>query len=53
LVSLKNELVRHRQFQDRTEARQAIFEGLYNRQRLHQVLEYRSPEKFEQQESDS
>ena len=54
--TLKNELVQHRQFQDRTEARQAIFEyieGFYNRQRLHQALGYRSPEEFEQQESDS
>jgi transposase InsO family protein len=53
--TLKNELVRHRQFQDRTEARQAIFEyieGFYNRTRLHQALGYRSPEEFEQQESD-
>lgn len=54
--TLKNELVRHRQFQDRTEAKQAIFEyieGFYNRQRLHQALGYRSPEEFEQQDSDA
>ena len=54
--TLKNELTRHRQFDDRAEARQAIFEyieGFYNRQRLHQALNYRSPEEFEQQESDS
>ena len=54
--TLKNELVRHRQFQDRAEARQAIFEyieGFYNRQRLHQALGYRSPEEFEQQVTDS
>jgi putative transposase len=53
--TLKNELVRHRQFQDQGEARQAIFEyieGFYNRQRLHQALGYRSPEEFEQQASD-
>jgi putative transposase len=54
--TLKNELVRHRQFQDQAEARRAIFdylEGFYNRQRLHQTLGYRSPEEFEQQDSDS
>ena len=54
--TLKNELTRHRQFHDRAEARQAIFEyieSFYNRQRLHQALGYRSPEEFEQPESDS
>lgn len=53
--TLKNELVRHRQFQDRAEARHAIFEyieGFYNSRRLHQALGYRSPDEFEQQESD-
>jgi transposase InsO family protein len=51
--SLKNELVRHRQFQNQTEARYAIaeyIERFYNRQRLHQTLGYRSPEEFERQE---
>ena len=50
LSTFKNELVRHQQFQDRTEARQAIFEYIedfYNRQCLHQALGYRSPEEFE------
>jgi len=54
--TLKNELVRHRQFQNQTDARQAIFEyieGFYNRQRLHQALGYRSPEEFEREASDS
>jgi transposase InsO family protein len=54
--SLKNELVRHRSFQNQAEARQAIFEyieGFYNRQRLHQTLGYQSPEEFEQETSDS
>jgi len=54
--TLKNELVRHRQFQDQAEARHAIFEyieGFYNRRRLHQALGYRSPEEFEQQARDS
>jgi hypothetical protein len=35
--SLKNKLVRHRQFRDQAEPRQAIveyLEGFYNRQRL-------------------
>jgi len=51
--SLKNELVRHRNFAQHTEARYAIAEYIevfYNRQRLHQALGYRSPEEFEQQE---
>ena len=54
LSSLKNELVRHRQFQNQAEARQAIVEYIeecYNPQRLHQALGYRSPEEFERQES--
>lgn len=54
--SLKNELVRHRQFQNQTEARQAIadyIEGFYNRERLHQALGYRSPEEFEKMAGDS
>lgn len=54
--TLKNELTHNYSFQDRTEARQAIFEyieGFYNRQRLHQTLGYRSPEEFEQQTGDS
>ncbi len=54
--SLKNELTHERSFQDRTEARHAIFEyieSFYNRQRLHQTLGYRSPEEFERQASDS
>ncbi len=46
--TLKNELVRHRQFQDRAEARHVT----YNRQRLHQALGYRSPEEFEREDSD-
>ncbi len=54
--TLKNELTHHQPFQDRTEARRAIFEyieGFYNRKRLHQTLGYRSPEKFEQHAGDS
>ena len=52
--SLKNELVRHRQFHNQAEAPVAIteyIERFYNRERLHQALGYRSPQEFEQQES--
>lgn len=52
--TLKNELVRHRQFQNQAEAQVAIedyIDQFYNRQRLHQALGYRSPEEFERQES--
>ena len=48
--SLKNELVRHRQFQNQAEAREAIaeyIERFYNRQRVHQIFGYRSLEEFE------
>jgi putative transposase len=49
--SLKNKLVRHRQFQNQAEARQAIvgsIEECSTRQRWHQALGYRSPEEVEQ-----
>jgi putative transposase len=54
--SLKNELVRHRRFQNQAEAQVAIVEYIeqfYNRQRLHQALGYRSPEEFERMGSES
>ena len=54
LSSLKNELVRHRQIHNHTEAQVAIEDDIdqfYNRQRLPQALGYRSPEEFERQES--
>lgn len=54
--SLKNELVRHRQFANQLEARYAIadyIECFYNRQRLHQALGYRSPEEFEKMAGES
>jgi putative transposase len=47
--TLKNELVRHRQFVSQAEAQMAIEDYIarfYNRQRLHQALGYRSPEEF-------
>ena len=48
--SLKNELVHFHNFHTREEARAAIFkyiEIFYNRQRLHQTLDYVSPVEFE------
>jgi putative transposase len=50
--SLKYELVYHRSFNTRTEARTAIFdyiETFYNRVRLHSSLDYLSPSHFESQ----
>ena len=49
--NLKNELTWHCRYQNRDEARVAIFdyiEVFYNRQRRHQTLGYLSPEQFEQ-----
>ncbi len=48
--SLKYELVYHRRFTSRAEARTAIFdyiETFYNRTRLHSSLAYQSPNRFE------
>lgn len=48
--NLKNELVHHVVFEDREQARAAIFdymEMFYNRNRLHQALGYRSPVDYE------
>ncbi|SRR5713226_2916274 len=50
--NLKNELIWHRTFQTRDEARRAIFdyiECFYNRNRLHQTLDYVSPVRYEEQ----
>jgi transposase InsO family protein len=50
--TLKNDLVHERDYQTREEARAEIFEFIevfYNRQRLHQMLGYVSPEQFETQ----
>lgn len=48
--NLKNELICWRNFKTREEAKAAIFdyiEVFYNRQRLHQTLNYQTPEQFE------
>ena len=48
--NLKNELVYHCDYHDRDEARAAIFkyiEVFYNRKRLHETLNYLSPEQYE------
>ena len=47
---LKNELIYHRDYSDRNEARAAIFdyiEVFYNRQRHHQTLGYKTPVEYE------
>jgi putative transposase len=49
-ATLKTELVHHRHYATREEARQSIFEYIevfYNRIRLHSSLNYKSPEAFE------
>jgi putative transposase len=49
--TLKSELVRHRRYGTREEARSDLFyyiEGFYNRRRLHSSLGYVSPETYEQ-----
>ncbi|MEB2337870.1 MAG: integrase core domain-containing protein, partial [Nitrospirales bacterium] len=48
--TLKRELIHHRQYPTRDEAKQEIFEYLevfYNRQRRHSTLGYQSPAEFE------
>lgn len=48
--TLKRELIHHRHYHTREEAKQEIFEYLevfYNRQRRHSTLGYRSPAEFE------
>jgi putative transposase len=47
--SLKNEIVHHRNYHTRDEARAEIFEYIelfYNRKRLHQSLDYQTPMKY-------
>ncbi|HEY2395068.1 MAG TPA: IS3 family transposase [Rudaea sp.] len=49
--SLKQELTHHEGFVDRDEARSKMFDYiqvLYNRERLHSGLDYRTPAQFEQ-----
>jgi transposase InsO family protein len=48
--TLKTELVHHRKYRTRDEARQSIFKYIecwYNRKRRHSALGYKSPEEFE------
>ena len=50
--TLKNELVHHRRFRDRDEARAAVFEWIevfYNRQRIHAALDFVIPSDYEAQ----
>jgi transposase InsO family protein len=50
--NLKNEFLWDRDFRTRSEARGAIFEWIevfYNRERLHQTLNYVSPVRYEEQ----
>jgi len=50
--NLKNELIHHREFHSRDDARAAIFdyiEVFYNRKRIHQTLGYRTPEQIERE----
>ncbi|RKJ98013.1 IS3 family transposase, partial [Pseudoroseomonas wenyumeiae] len=50
--TLKTELVHHRTYATRDEAKRDLFsyvESFYNRQRLHSALDYRTPEQAERQ----
>lgn len=50
-LTCKNELTWHRSFATRDEARSAIFDYIelfYNRERLHQTLDYVSPVRYEE-----
>jgi transposase InsO family protein len=53
---LKTELIHHRQFATRHEARAEIFEyieGFYNCRRRHSSLRYQSPMEFERQTAEN
>ena len=48
--SLKNEIVHHRDYHTRDQARSEIFEYIelfYNRKRIHQSLNYQTPMQYE------
>ena len=50
--SLKSELVHHRRYATREDAKRDLFayiEGYYNRQRLHSAIGYITPEQAERQ----
>ncbi|AWV20054.1 Transposase (plasmid) [Roseomonas mucosa] len=50
--TLKTELVHHRTYATRDEAKRDLFsyvEGFYNRRRLHSALDYRTPDQAERQ----
>ncbi|WP_253188948.1 IS3 family transposase, partial [Roseomonas mucosa] len=50
--TLKTELVHHRTYATRNEAKRDLFsyvEGFYNRRRLHSALDYRTPDQAERQ----
>ncbi len=53
-ANLKNELIYHKDFKTRSDARSAIFDYIelfYNRKRLHQTLNYTSPEAYERMQA--
>lgn len=53
-ANLKNELIYHRDFKTRDEARTAIFDYIelfYNRKRLHQTLNYQTPDGYERMQA--
>jgi transposase InsO family protein len=53
-ANLKNEVTYHHDFKTRSEARSAIFDYIelfYNRKRLHQTLNYTSPDEYERMQA--
>ena len=55
-ANLKNELIYHRDFKTRSEAKSAIFDYIelfYNRKRLHQSLNYQTPVEYERMQADA
>ena len=53
-ANLKNELIYHKDFKTRSEARTAIFDYIelfYNRKRLHQTLNYQTPDEYERMQA--